>query len=289
MEQKIFIKGKNAQEVIALKSKYGQKAKIIVGGTDVMVNVNSLIESPECFLYIGEEVFKYIEKKDGDIVIGAATTLSEILKSDLIEAELPLMKTVVSQIACLSIRNRATIGGNLCNASPAADTAVPLLALNAKAVLVSEKGSRIVSMDEFFAGPHKTVLEDDEILKEIIVPVKEDVIFAYKKLGRRKAESLSVVSVCIAVAKENGICKEAKIALGAVAPRPVLAKKAAMFLQGKALDDALIEQVSEQIEAEITPIDDQRGTRYFRTRASKTIVKNLLKEIGGKGEKQCKN
>jgi CO/xanthine dehydrogenase FAD-binding subunit len=280
MKEKIFIKGKNAQEVIALKSKYGQKANIIAGGTDVMVKVNSLMESPECFLYIGEEVFKYIKKKDGDIVIGAATTLSEILESDLIEAELPLMKTVVSQIACLAIRNRATIGGNLCNASPAADTAVPLLAFDAKAVLVSERGCRTVAMDEFFVGPGKTILEDDEILKEIVIPLKENVVAVYKKLGRRKAETLSVVSVCIAVVKENGICKEAKIALGAVAPRPVLASKAAMFLQGKALDDALIEQVSEQIESEISPIDDQRSTRYFRTRASKTIVKILLKEIG---------
>jgi len=280
MEGKKFIKGKNVQEVIALKSKYGQKAKIIVGGTDVMVRVNSLMESPECFLYIGEAGLKYIEKKNGDIVIGAATTLSGILKSDLIEAELPVMKTVVSQIASTAIRNTASIGGNLCNASPAADTAVPLMAFDAKVVLVSERGDRTVAMDEFFVGPGKTILEDDEILKEIVIPVKENVVVAYKKLGRRKAESLSVVSVCIAVVKENGICKEAKIALGAVAPRPVLASKAAMFLQGKALDDALIEQASEQIEPEISPIDDQRGTRYIRIRSSKTIVKNLLKEIG---------
>ena len=154
---------------------------------------------------------------------------------------------------------------------------------------VEESLDRIVELGRMKeeGGPGRLVVTGclvsrygDEILKEIVIPLKENVIAVYKKLGRRKAETLSVVSVCIAVVKENGICKEAKIALGAVAPRPVLASKAAMLLKGKALDDALIEQVSEQIESEISPIDDQRSTRYFRTRASKTTVKNLLKEIG---------
>jgi len=279
LNMKSFVKANNVDEIVKYKSELGNKARIIAGGTDLMVRVNNCQEKPECFLYIGEAGLNYIREEENDIVIGSATTLTELLNSELISKNLPMLKTAVSKMASVAVRNMATIGGNICNASPAADTAVPLLTLNARLKLLSSKGERVVNISEFFKGPGKVSLNEDEFLKEIIVPKQGNAKWAYRKLGRRKADTLSVVSGGVLMELENGLCKDVRIALGAVGPTPVLAVKTSDILRGKKVDQALIEEAANKVVEEISPIDDQRCSKWYRNRASKAILKDLLGQV----------
>jgi probable selenate reductase FAD-binding subunit len=283
--EKVFLKAKDVNEIIELKSKYGQKAKVIAGGTDVMVRVNTLVETPDCFLYIGEAGLNYIKEENDNIIIGAATKLNDIIASPLIKKHLPLLVEAVSGMASVAVRNMGTIGGNICNASPAADTVPALLALEASVIIVSKDSQRTVAMKEFFTGPGKTVLNPDEIVKEIIIPKNDNLKWAYKKIGRRKADTLSVISVAVTMNLKDDVCKDAKIALGAVAPTPILALNASALLCDKKVDSLLVDKVANEVEKEIAPIDDQRGSAWYRRRMSKIIVKNLIEQILGKGMK----
>lgn len=283
MAEKIFLRTQNIDEIVELKKEYGQKARVIAGGTDVMVNVNTLAESPECFLYIGEAGLSYIKEEGEKIIIGAATTLQEIIRSPLIQKELPILSEVAAKLGSVAIRNMATIGGNICNASPAADMAVPLLALGAQAVLISKGSQRTVAIKEFFTGPGETVLNPDEILKEFIIPKQGTQKCAYKKIGRRKTETLSIISVMVAAKLENGYWKDVKIALGAVAPTPILAEKAAALLKNNRVEGELIEKVAAEAEKETAPIDDQRSSAWYRKRMARVLVKNLLQQIVNEG------
>ncbi|MCR4431148.1 MAG: xanthine dehydrogenase family protein subunit M [Tepidanaerobacteraceae bacterium] len=285
MAEKVFLKAKDVNEIIELKSKYGQKAKVIAGGTDVMVRVNTLVETPDCFLYIGEAGLNYIKEENDNIIIGAATKLNDIIASPLIKKHLPLLVEAVSGMASVAVRNMGTIGGNICNASPAADTVPALLALEASVIIVSKDSQRTVAMKEFFTGPGKTVLNPDEIVKEIIIPKNDNLKWAYKKIGRRKADTLSVISVAVTMNLKDDVCKDAKIALGAVAPTPILALNASALLCDKKVDSLLVDKVANEVEKEIAPIDDQRGSAWYRRRMSKIIVKNLIEQILGKGMK----
>lgn len=279
MVEKVFIKAKDIQDVILIKSQYGQRAKVLAGGTDLMVKVNTLSESPECFIYVGEAGLNYINEAENKIIVGAATTLSDIIDSKLVQENLPMLAAAVSSMASAAIRNKATIGGNICNASPAADTAVPLLVLQAKISILGVDGERTVEAKDFFTGPGRSVLTESEIVKEIIIPKQGSLKWAYKKLGKRKADTLSIVCAGLALELENGICKDVRIALGAVAPTPILAEKAAALLKGQQLNSALLDMAAEEIEQEISPIDDQRSSAWYRKRATKAIVKSMLEQI----------
>jgi carbon-monoxide dehydrogenase medium subunit len=245
-----------------------------------MVDMNQREVSPEVLIYIGESGLDYI-RADGDhVIIGATTAFADIGRSALVRGKAPLLAEVVSHIGSPAIRNVGTIGGNLASASPAADSATALLALGASLKLISQKKERTVRCDAFFAGPNQTVLGADEVIQEVIVPVQpEGSQWAYRKLGKRKAQSLSVVSVAIFCRKNGGKPGGVRIALGAVAPTPMLAEQAGAALEGKAVDSDLIGRTAKTAAGETSPIDDVRSSAWYRRRAVEALTKQLLCQI----------
>ncbi len=275
-----FFKAGDPIEVCELLARYGDDAYILSGGTDLMVSINQRQISPKVLIYIGESGLNYIKAEGNNLIIGAATPFAEIIGSALVQAKAPLLAEVASHIASPAIRNVGTIGGNLANASPAADSAAALLALGAGLRLISKNSERVVDCDGFITGPEHTLLKPDELIQEVIVPAQSsEAHWAYRKLGRRKAQSLSVVSAAIYCVTEDGKCAAARIGLGAVAPTPILATRAGAMLEGKAVDKALIENVAKTAADETDPIDDIRSSAWYRRRAVEALIKQLLSKI----------
>jgi carbon-monoxide dehydrogenase medium subunit len=245
-----------------------------------MVEVNERLFSPDVLIYIGDAGLNYIKAEGDSLIIGAATPYAEIMDSEIVKQKAPLLAEVVSHIGSPAIRNVGTIGGNLGTASPAACSAVGLLGLGASVKLVSKGGERMVPIEDFFTGPGETVRKPDEFIQEIVVPVQEKGAgWAYRKIGKRKAQTLAVVSAAVYCPLDDGKCRGARIALGAVAPTPMLAKKAAALLEGKKLDSRLIEDAAKSAAEATSPIDDQRSSAWYRRRATQALVKELLMKI----------
>lgn len=291
-----FYRASTVQEALDLLAKFGAKAHVLAGGTDIMVKVNRRQLAPEVLVYIGECGLNYIKDVGDKVVIGGATPFADILRSDVVRQKLPLLAEAVARIGTPAIRNVGTIGGNLVTASPAADSSVPLLALGASVKLASKSGERVVPLESFFTGPGQTVRRPDELLVEVIVPVPDkDVKFAYHKIGRRKAGTLSVVAGAVvfkaegamprgtAIARDQACyfekCTQARVVLNAVAPTPLLAKKASALLEGSALDAELITKIAKTAAEETSPIDDVRASAWYRRQASEGLVKSLLERI----------
>lgn len=277
-----FYSPKSLQEACDLLAQYGDKASVLAGGTDLMVLMNRRQVSPEVLIFLGGCGLNYIKEEGGNLVIGAATPHAYVVRSALVQEKASLLATVVATIGSPAIQNVGTIGGNLANASPAADSAVALLALGASAKLVSAKGERVVAIADFFTGPGETVLQSDELIQEIIIPAEAAAFkWAFRKIGKRQADVCPTVSMVVAVQMDNGHCKTARISLGSVAPTPLLSKKATELLAGKKVSESLIAKVAEAVAEETNPIDDVRATAWYRRRASKALVKDLLGQVVG--------
>lgn len=266
-------------EALSLLAEHGPRATVLAGGTDVVVDMNLGHLKPEVIIYVGNLPLDTVEEKDGFLCIGPTTKMVTLAQSPLVKAKASVLAEAAASVGSPLIRNLATVGGNLCNASPAADTACALLALEAEVKLTSQKGERVVPLTEFFVGPQETVREATELLTEICIPLPEgEQGSRFIKLGRRKAVSLSVVNVTTVLDFKNRTCREAKIALGAVAPTPIRAGKAEALLVGQALTDGLIEKAAAAAVEETSPVDDGRATAWYRRKVTGVLVARALKE-----------
>ena len=280
MANTLFYRAADLKEACALMAQYERRARILAGGTDLMVAINRRLLLPEVLVYIGNCGLDYIRVEGKSLIIGAMTNHDSILRSALVKEKAPLLVEATRHIGSPSIRNMGTIGGNLVNASPAADAGTALLALGAKLNLVSVSGVRQVKVEEFFTGPGKTVLKPGEILQEVLIPPQnENSRWAWYKLGKRKSDICSVISVAISLEIEGNLCRYARIALGAVAPVPLLAKRAGSLLEGHNIDNTLITKAAKAASEETTPIDDVRATAWYRRKVSENLVKRLLSQI----------
>lgn len=280
MASALFYKAADLGHACALMAQYKRKARILAGGTDLMVAINRKLLFPEILVYIGNCGLDYIRVEGDSLIIGAMTNHASIVRSALIQEKAPLLVEATKQIGSAAIRNMGTIGGNLVNASPAADTGTSLLALGARLKLLSTSGERNVAVEEFFTGPGNTVLKPGEILQEVLIPSRnENSRWAWYKLGKRKSDICSVISVAISLEIEGNLCRYARIALGAVAPVPLLAKRAGSLLEGQNIDKTLITKAAKVASEETTPIDDVRATAWYRRKVSENLVKRLLSQI----------
>lgn len=217
--------------------------------------------------------------------IGALTTLHEIETSAQVIRDCPALGYAAGCVGSLQVRNRGTIGGNLANASPAADTAPMLLALDAEVELMSVRGSRVLPIDSFFRGPGETALGPAELLARIIVPLQPPGTRAqYLKLGPRRAMDIAVVGVAVSLTMQDGICERARVALGAVGPTPLRARSAEAVLTGKTVDDALAIQAAEAAVADCSPIDDVRASAWYRREMVRVLVRRAIRLALGNGE-----
>lgn len=247
------------------------------GGTDLMVQ-NAAVDKPEfnkdvVFIAHLPELNR-INRESENLVIGAAVTLAEIEN----HADVPeLLKKAVGFIAAPALRNRGTMGGNICNASPAGDSIPPLYVLDARFRLQSKRGERTVRAEDFFKGPGRTDRRSDEILKDIVIPLKEWNIRKYRKVGTRAANALTKCSITAAAKVKNGRIDDLSIAFGAVGPvivRDKTLEKKLIGLKAEELKNR-IESIVKDYSAVIIPIDDQRSTAVYR----KQVCLNLLREF----------
>ncbi|HOJ43963.1 MAG TPA: xanthine dehydrogenase family protein subunit M [Syntrophorhabdaceae bacterium] len=283
-----------------------ENAKFIAGGTDVMVQLRQKKISPQHLISLRNiPELRRIDTTDG-LKIGSLITHSEIDKNEYIKRYYSALTDATSRLGSKQIRNVATIGGNICNAAPSADTACPLLIFDAKAVIIGKKGEREVDLNEFFLGPGKTILEKDEILKEFSMPkFNEYTGSAYIKHTRREAMDLPILGVATRLTlslnkdsqircrdllctidsisnilnrlKDEGLkCEEARIAMGVVAPRPMRAKKAEEAITGKIISPELFEEIGEIAANEAQPRDSIRGEAWYRKEMIRVLVKRAF-------------
>jgi CO/xanthine dehydrogenase FAD-binding subunit len=247
---------------------------ILGGGTDLIIRIKERRIKPRILLDLSRiEELHFIEEEKDHIRIGAMTKIEEILDSETVRKYAIPLHDSAKVFGSVQIRNLATIGGNIVNASPVAETVPPLFVLQAKLILKSARGEREISIEDFSTGPGESVIERDEILKEIYFQkMKENECGFYKKLGQRKALAISKVSVAFLGCIESGIIKYARIALGAVAPKVIRAKRAEEFLKGKKLEDSTIKEASLIASSESSPITDLRSTDSYR----RDMVASLL-------------
>ena len=278
MKDTMYFAPKSIEETLVLLEKFGEEASILAGGTDIVPRINYYELTPGALIYVGNLGLGYIRESDGKICIGAATTWTDLIMSPLLVNTMQVLCDAAKLGGTIATRNVGTIGGNLANASPAADLAPPLLVLEAKLLIVSKSEERLVEVKDFFVGPGKTVLKRNELIKEIQIPtIKGTAEFC--KLGRRKAMTLSVFSAAVRLdlaGKEPDQCTSAHIALGSVSPTPMRCLKAEAVLKDKVIDKTLIWECAVEAINETQPIDDQRATAWYRKKAGLSVVARTL-------------
>lgn len=270
------------EETLGLLYDLGPQARMLAGGTDLFVAMREKGLRAKSLINIkGVAELSGIASLNGSgLSIGAATPLHEIEMNRLVRQVSPALSDAVATIGSLQVRNRGTIGGNLANASPAADSAPALLVLGARVELVSAAGSREVSLETFFTGPGRTVMEPGEILKRVIIPKPEPGQFSvYLKFGPRRAMDIAVVGVAVSlILSGDAVCKEARVALGAVAPTPFRAPRTEAALAGK-IDEAAIAHAAAQATAEAKPISDVRASAEYRSHLVGVLVRRALSQV----------
>lgn len=266
-------------DVVKLLKEHGDGARLLAGGTDLLQNMKKRITSPSAIVDLNKVLeLAFIEMRGNELRIGATMRLNEIKEAQVVQEKALVLAEAIGFLACHPIRNRATIGGNLCNASPAADTAPPLLALDASVKLQGPDGEKLVLLSEFFTGPGKTVRRPDEVLREVIIPCREG-RSAFLKLGRRKGFTLSIASVAAFGAITDGKFDEVRVALGAVAPTPIRSQKVEEALKGKEISEELIEKTAELVKEEVNPITDIRASAAYRREMACVLTKRALIKV----------
>lgn len=269
------------QELLELKQKFGDEAKLLAGGTDLIVKMKMRATEPKYIISLNKiKELHYISEDENFVRIGATVTWRELEKSHIIRKYYPALIDSAKVMAGVQVRNMATIGGNLCNASPAADGAPPLIVHSAKVVLQSISSVREVPLEDFFVGPGRTVLKSDEVLTQIVVPKPEERSSSTFIKISRTAMDLAKVSVAAYISlNEKDEVKRVRISLGAVAPTPVLSKSAEIELVGKKPTVEAIKKASLAVLKDISPIDDIRSTAEYRRRASVVLVEDAVVKI----------
>ncbi len=297
-----YLRPQTLEEALSLLNQHGKKAKLIAGGTDVIVLIKQKAMMPEVLISLrgipGLDQIQY----DGSLRIGAMVTHRAIEKSEVIRRDFSALADAADVLGSVQIRNVATLGGNICTAAPSADTATPLLVLGAKVKVKSLSEEKTVPIEDFFTGPGETILKRGEVVTEFILPKPSPHTgSAYWKLQRRLALDLPILGVSVLLSFDKGtvscsdmlcttspissilhtmeqdelMCKEVRIALGVAAPTPIRALKAENLLRGKMISDELLDEVANTASMEAQPRDSIRGEAWYRKDMIQVLVKRM--------------
>jgi CO/xanthine dehydrogenase FAD-binding subunit len=247
------------------------------GGTDLMVLLEAgRLEHRKFFSIRHLEELRGVEESGGVVRVGALTTYTDVRRSELLSRHFPMLGQAARETGGIAIQNRGTVGGNVANASPAADTPPALLAYDAEVELVSAGGARRVPYAEFHTGYKRTVMRDDELIAAVLLPVpRGGVRHFYRKVGTRRAQAISKVCFAALAEVEGESLRDVRVALGSVAPAVLRCRRTEEALRGRRLDAEALRGAVEEIGREVTPIDDVRSTARYRTR----VAQNLLREF----------
>lgn len=261
---------------------HGPRARVLAGGTDLLVELKSAAAAPQVVVDIsrlGE--LKALGQDERGLVIGALVTHAEIARSDLVRRLCPALAEAARRIGAEQTRNLGTLGGNLANAVPCMDTGPALVALEARVALVSLGGRREMPLEAFFVAPRRTQCAPGEILYEVVVPATSlGKASAFRKAGLRRGQAIALVNACAAlrVDPERSIILEPSIALGAVAPTVMRAREAESFLDGRAVSWEAIAEAARIAAAQCRPISDFRASAGYRRELAEVLVRRALEE-----------
>ena len=255
----------------------------LAGGTDLMVQLEADVSSPPDAIV---DLWRISELRgvgyDGyDVSIGALTTYTQLRQSPVIRARLPALEEAAATIGAAQIQNRGTIGGNICNASPAGDTLPVLLAIDATFDLGSAAGERSVPAREFWTGYRETALREDELLLRVRFPVERGRHTRFRKVGTRAAQAISKVVMALSYREDGPVWRDVRLALGSVAPTTIRARETEAVLEGVASRESVADEAANVLAEELQPIDDVRSTADYRRSVSARILHRLLREEGG--------
>lgn len=259
---------------------------ILAGGTDLMPQSRAgRVKFKRTLMNIRRiPELRGISREGDEIRIGALTTITEMMEHPLVRSHLPLLAQAADHFASAQIRNAGTVGGNICNASPAGDTLVPLMVLGAHLELVSKPDDtlfrRSMPLPEFFVGPGKTRLAPAELLAAVRVPIPpQSFVARFHKFGTRPALDISTVSIGIGGVMKNGKFSQVRVAFGAVAPTPVCGCATEEVLEGKELDAATIAAAAKAAQDEVHPISDVRASAWYRKEMIRNMTKRILEDV----------
>ena len=286
-----YLEPKTIEDACGLLKKYGKECKVIAGGSDLLVRIKDRLLSPSYLMSIHSIPDLSHIKYDSftGIAIGPLVSHSDIIQSPIIHQHCPLLIQSCSSIGGVQVRNLGTLGGNICNASPASDASIALTALEVTLEVTGCQGKRTIPIEKFFLGPGATALQGDEIMTEIRIKKQgKNTKGIFLKLGIKKAMQIGIVTVAVDLnmGPHPHKVKEVRIALGSVAPIPVRALKAEETLQGNPLNEEFIKKASEDAILNISPITDIRGTAEYRREMVKVLVRRALRQIKNHGHKE---
>jgi aerobic carbon-monoxide dehydrogenase medium subunit len=276
-----YFEPKTISDALSLLAKHGAEAKIIAGGTDVMVDIKYK-EEPGCLVNIKKiPGLDGIRENGNSLRIGALATIRDVETSAVVRDKLPVLWESLHQFASLQIRNTATIGGNICRASPSGETLTPLLVLEAKGKLAFAEGERTEPFTAFFQGPGKCSVGSKGILTEIEVPYPATGSRGvYLKHAVRGAMDIAMVGVAVLITPDasKNTLQDVRIGLGAVAPTPLRAAKTEALLRGKPLSGALLKEAAAMAASESSPISDQRSSAEYRRWIVEALTRRGLQQ-----------
>ena len=277
----VYHKPKTLDEALVLLKDHPGRCKLIAGCTDFIPEVRRgklvLAEGFKLIDVRGIEGLGTISNEKGLITLGAAATFSSILQSSLVREHGPLLTEVSGSIGSWQVRNAATIGGNLCTASPGADSACALLALDAQLGINGLGYEKIVPLNEFFTGPGKTALSIHEMVTKVqFPPMGKDEKYSWIKLGRRKAFTMPVISVAVRIRTTNGRLDKVRIALGVAGPTPLRVRGAEDYLLGKEATIRIIEEAAEIVSKEVQPKSSFRASAEYRRDMAGVLARRAL-------------
>jgi len=266
-------------EALKIMKAHGDKARPICGGTDLLIQMRAGVRQPDFVVDIKrvKEMRELKFNAKSGLRLGAAVPCIDVAENPEMQRHYPGLTEAAHLIGSLQIQNRASVGGNLCNGSPAADTTPALIALRARARIAGPRSEREVPVEEFVVSPGRTVLKPGELLVQLLIPApaphSSD---AYLRFIPRNEMDIAVVGVGVSVTLSGDTVKAARIGLGAVAATPLLADKASESLIGKKLDENALAAAARLASEKASPIDDMRGTAEYRNHVTGVLTRRAL-------------
>ncbi len=275
-------------EACHLLARFGQGAKVLAGGTDLLPKMKNELIAPKVLVSLKSipEIRGISHVPGRGVVIGAGVTHNGLMNSSLLQGRYPSVPEAAHAMANNQVRNLGTVGGNLVSAVPSADLPPILIALNAFLTLTGTRGKRTMPLSDFFVGPQRSAILADEVLEEITIPDQPTTGSAYIKFGLRRSGALAVVGVAASVVAEGRWIRKARIVLGAVAPTPIRARNAEGLLAGVETTEGILEEAGRAAALECKPISDIRGSEEYRRDMIRVFTKRALRKALHMAENQ---
>lgn len=266
------------KEAFSLMEKLKGRAIYIAGGTDILVRIKQKASQPDALVSLrGISTLNNISR-NGGLSLGSMTPFRDLERDPVIIRDYPALAQAVSLLANPQVRNVATVGGNLCNSAPSADSAPPLMVMDATLKLQGPGGEREVPIDDFFTGPGENCMEPVEALTEIQIPERADHTgMAFLKVGR-VAQDIAIVNAAAWVVMDKKKCGQCRLAVGAVAPTPLRLRNVEKVMEGEEVGPELLDRISKMVEQDVSPITDVRSTEEYRKIMSGVLIKRAIQQ-----------